>query len=484
MSTDLPLVHRSASDLAERIRAGEVRPTELVDAYLDRIDEHDGELNAYVTVTDELAAESAREAERALESDDSLGPLHGVPIALKDGAFLKAGVRHTFGSAIFAEREFEAQRTSVVTERLEAAGALLLGKTNLPEFAHKGTTDNQVVGATATPFDTTKNAGGSSGGSAAAVAAGMAAAATGSDAGGSIRIPAALCGVFGLKPSFGLVPWDSRPNAFGRKTHHTVLGPITRTVEDAALLMAVMAGSHPSDPSAVPVDLDYEGALDRPVADLRIGYSPGLDAFDPDEEVTDVVADALGAFEAAGATVEETAIGHGLERDELVETIETTFSMEAAGGRALIEDDLDVDLRTHPETSDSLLALLDIAEERDHADLALTGPLRTKLFDAVQKRFESFDLLVSPTVGRVGVDRHQEVEEYLNWMREYVYTWPFNFTGHPAASVPAGLTDDGLPVGMQVVGPRYEDATVLAASAAVERERPWQQALVQSAPDG
>jgi aspartyl-tRNA(Asn)/glutamyl-tRNA(Gln) amidotransferase subunit A len=301
----------------------------------------------------------------------------------------------------------------------------------------------------------------------------MAAAATGSEAGGSIRMPAALCGVFGLKPSFGLVPMDTRPSAFGAKTHHIALGPITRTVADAALLMEVMAGPDPRDPSSIPVELDYRRAIDRSIDGLQVAYSHDFDAFEIDDAVGSLVTDALDAFTAAGASVEQTSIEHGLQQEELADVIETTFCASMAGHVAVLKEETDVDLRAHPETSESLLRWLDLADELDHTDVALTGIPRTRLFDAIQTVFEEYDLLVTPTVGRVGVDLHQGVEEHNEWLRHHNLTWPFNITGHPAASVPVGLTEDGDPVGMQIVGRRYEDDTVLAASAAIERELSW-----------
>lgn len=471
------LTERTGIELAASIGDGDVTPTELVEAHLDRINEHDGELNAYVTVTEELARKTAQKAEERPNGSDDTGPLHGVPVALKDGAFLKEGIRHTNGSPVFAEAGFEAPRTSVVTKRLERAGAIIIGKTNLPAFGHKAMTENAVAGATANPFDTTTNAGGSSGGSAAAVAAGLAPIATGSDAGGSIRIPAALCGVFGLKPSFGLVPWDRRPVAFGRKTHHAVLGPITRTVEDAAVLMEVMTGPHPSDPSSCPVDIDYQDAIDRPVEGLRVAYSPDLGLFDVGDEVGDLTGETVGVLQDAGASVEQVSIEHDLDREELADALIATFADELAGGLAVLEETTEFDVRGHPDTAESLHILLDIADDLDDNEVALTGLPRTRLFDAIQGIFEEYDLLVTPTLGRVGIDRHHPPDEHLEWVRRYVLAWPFNFTGHPAASVPAGLTDDGLPVGIQVVGRRYADDTVLTASAAIERERPWQDLL-------
>ncbi|MDY6764631.1 MAG: amidase [Halobacteria archaeon] len=462
----------SATELARKIRGGELSPVEVLDAYLDRIESREDEINAYITLLEDEARETAKEAEKAVESGEELGPLHGVPIALKDLRDLKEGVTNTFGCALFSD--FPAPRTSVGVERLESAGAVPLGKTNVPEFGHKAATDNELIGPTATPFDTSKNSGGSSGGSAAAVAAGMAPVATGSDSGGSIRIPAALCGVYGLKPSFGLIPVDSRPNAFGLKTHHTVQGPLTRTVEDAALLMEVLARPHPSDPSSVPVDMDYQGAINRPIDDLSVAYNPNLDVFEVNDDVSTVVENALTAFEDAGASVEEVSVGHGLTKDELFEAILTTFSASLEGVAETIYRAFGLDIREYPDQiSDSLVRWFDIAEDKDIAGVAATGIPRTQLFDAVQGVFEEYDVLVTPTLGTASIDLSPGVEDHLDWSRDHLLTYPFNYTGHPVASVPAGLTDDGLPVGMQIVGRRYKDDTVLAASAAFERNRPW-----------
>jgi aspartyl-tRNA(Asn)/glutamyl-tRNA(Gln) amidotransferase subunit A len=462
----LPMV-----ELAERIRNGEISPTEAVETYLDRIETRDDEINAYVTVIGEAARERAEEAEQAIEDGEKLGPLHGVPIALKDLRDLKQGVAHSFGSKLVADLGYRADRTSAAVQRLEDAGAIMLGKTNVPEFGHKGVTDNELIGPTASPMDTDYNAGGSSGGSAAAVAAGMASVATGSDSGGSIRIPATACGVFGHKPSFGLVPVDSRPNAFGLKTHHSVQGPLTRTVADAARMLDVTAGLHPRDPSSVPVDIDFTGAVDRSIDDLKVAYSPDLDVFPVEEEIEQVVGDATGALADAGATVEEVSIDHGLSMDELKGAIETTFSTSLVGLAEILSQEFGVDIRDFSGVvSESLLQLVALGDEKSVSDVAATGLVRTQLFDAVQDVFEEYDLLVTPTVGTQGMELH--TERGLDW--ELALTWPFNWTGHPAASVPAGLTDDDLPAGMQIVGRRYEDDTVLAASAAVERQRPWE----------
>ena len=455
-----------ATELLERMQSGDLSPADVTETYLDRIDRLDSEINAFITVLDAPARETAGSVDA-----DGDRPLAGLPVALKDLRDMKEGVRHTFGSQVFAE--VPAPRTSVGVERLEEAGAVLLGKTNVPEFGHKGATDNELVGPTASPLAPDMNAGGSSGGSAAAVAAGMAAVATGSDSGGSIRIPAAACGIFGHKPSFGLVPIDSRPNAFGLKTHHSVQGPLTRYVEDAALLLEVLAGPHPGDPSSVPVEIDYRAAVDRPIDDLRLGYSPALEVFPVEPAVTEVVEAALEGFEAAGATVEPVEVAHGLSMDELSDAIETTFATSVAGVAEVVRAAFGVDLHDHrDQLSDSLVDLLDIAEGKTLADVAASGIPRTQVYDAIEAVLADYDLLLTPTLSATGLDLR--TDRGTDW--PLALTWPFNWSGHPAASVPAGVTDEGHPVGLQIVGRQYADDTVLAASAAFERERPWHEA--------
>ena len=258
-----------ATELAFRIRRRDLSPVEVVDAFLDRIEDRNGRINAYVTVLDEEARKKAKEAERLLGSGRPLGPLHGVPVAIKDLFDFKAGVRNTFGSKPLAD--FVPRQSVTYVERLEEAGAIVLGKTNTPEFGHKGATDNLLFGPTSTPFAPGKNAGGSSGGSAAAVADGLAAIAQGTDSGGSIRIPASFCGVYGLKASFGRVATASRPDAFVTHTPFSHSGPLSRTIEDAALMVDVMTGPHPRDPFSLPNDgTDYLVATRQSIEGMRV----------------------------------------------------------------------------------------------------------------------------------------------------------------------------------------------------------------------
>ena len=469
MSTDSALTRLSASELARSIRTGDTTATAAAETHLDRIDELDDEINAFVTVCREEALAAAAEADRAIVRDDDVGPLHGVPVAIKDLLAFKEGLRHTYGSALFSDHV--ATETSTIVERLESAGAIVIGKTNTPELGHKGTTDNAVIGPTASPIDTDCNAGGSSGGSAAALAARMAPIATGSDAGGSLRIPAAACGVYGFKPTFGLVPDSDGSSVFGRETHHVTKGPMARTVEDAALLLSVMAGPDPGDPASVPVEIDYLGAVDRSIEGYRIAYSPDLEIFPVTDSVTGVVEDALGAFEDAGATVEPVTLDHGYAMADLQEAVMATFTTSVLETVTLMEEAHGVDFRANAErVSDSLLAMIHVGERYGPVDVARSGVVRTELFDAVQDVLGEYDLLVTPTLSRVGIELHADLGSTA-W--EWPMTWPFNWTGHPVASAPVGLTDEGHPVGLQLVGPRFGDDDVLSASAALERERPW-----------
>ncbi|WP_122091210.1 amidase [Halalkalicoccus subterraneus] len=468
-----------ASELAARIRDGDVSPLEVVDASLARIDDRNDDVNAFITVAPDHARAQAREAERALERGNDVGPLHGVPIALKDLTGFREGIRHTFGCRAFSENV--ATHTAAFVQRLEEAGAIVVGKTNTPEFGHRPVTDNLLVGPTSTPFDPTRNAGGSSGGSAAAVADGMVAIGQGSDAAGSVRIPAACCGVYGLKPSFGRIPKPARPNPFQYHSPFIDKGVLTRSVADAAIALEVMAGPHPRDPFSLPAsDSNYRRALDRPLDDWSIAYSPDLGAFPVAGTVRERIENALSAFEREGATVDRVDVDLGAPLDELAE--KTRFGLMQAFS-AKIADSIE---RRHGidflgDAADDVPASfrdrIEAGRRFSPVDIGRMNQVRTVLFDGIQDVFDDYDLLVTPTLSRpplrndsledVGVDG-EPVDPRAGWL----LTWPINMTGHPAASIPAAFLDEG-PIGMQLVGPRFGDEAVLAASAAFERRRPW-----------
>lgn len=476
------LCFTSATDLARRIDRGDVSPLEAVDAYLERIERRNDDLRAYSTVIGEHARSEARAAERAIERGEETGPLHGVPIAIKDLFAFKADVRHTYGSTVFDD--FVPDRTAPVVERLEEAGAIVLGKTNTPEFGNRPTTDNELVGTTRTPFDTDRTAGGSSGGSAAAVADGLAAAAQGSDAGGSVRIPAACCGVYGFKPTFGRVPNGNPANAFAEHTPFVQHGPLTRTVEDAALLLDVMTGPHSADPFTHPEpDSSYLEAVDRPIDGLEIAYSPTLGLFTIDGRVRETIDDAVDALSAAGATVDEVAIEFDSDPDEIRTAWKTIFQVLLADIVRQIDESHGVDLLgDHESEIDSLaVSIVEAGRDRSVMEYKRADAVRTDVYTAVRDVFDMYDLLVTPTLAvppfeadRLGpsdVDG-TEIDPFIDW----ILSWIFNMTDHPAASIPAGFVDGSLPVGMQLVGDRFADGDVLAASAALERQRPWHDA--------
>lgn len=470
----------SATSLATKIRNGDLSPVDVIGSYFEHIGAHNDDLKAYVTLTEEQARRAAQEKEREVETGEELGPLHGVPYAIKDLGTMKKDVRTTFGSKQIADRRFSPERTSVLVERLEKAGGILLGKTNTPEFGHKGTTDNLVVGATGTPFDLTKTAGGSSGGSAAAVAAGLTALAEGSDAGGSIRIPASACGGYGFRPSFGRIPHDPRPNAFGRHTLHQTHGPITRTMADAALMLDVMAGPHPRDPVSLPeAGVNYRDSATPPFNEIKVAYSPNLDVFPVEPSITETIEDALKGFSTTNATAEEVTLNHKLSLPKMSKVIKTIFSLELNAAVDEIEDVFGVEIReaTPEDVTPSLLDYLDEAKRYSYLDYKRTGGPRTAFFDSIQKIFKTYDLLITPTLAVPPFDKTLDrPPHYENGQitPEWMLTWPFNWTGHPVASIPAGFTDDNLPVGMQFIGPQHADDVVLAASAAFEQIQPWQ----------
>jgi amidase len=475
--------YMTAIDLAARIRRRELSPVELVDATIERIERRNPSLNAFIFEGFDDAREQAQKAEQAVVSGAELGRLHGVPTAIKDLFDFKPGWPATFGG-IRAFQDFIADFYCIFAERIERAGAIIIGKTNSPVMGFRGTCDNPLFGPTRNPFDTSKNTGGSSGGSAAAVADGLVPFAEGTDGGGSIRIPAAWCGLYGYKASFGRIPCVIRPNAFGNTMPFIYEGPLTRNVDDAALALTVLSGYDPRDPFSLDEDRDFTDAVRSSIRGMRIAYSPDFGVYPVDGRVAATVADAVRAFEQAGAHVEEVQIDIPFDQRALSDlwcrqimlvnlgTFENFKSM----GMDLLADSRD-------DFPPQYLRWIDEAYTLDVVDINRDYVMRTTVYDAIQTVFETHDLLVTPTLATMPVANSDdgntvgpsevegvEVDELIGWCMTY-FT---NFSGHPSASIPAGLADE-LPVGMQIIGRRYADHDVLAASAAFERVRPWQQ---------
>jgi aspartyl-tRNA(Asn)/glutamyl-tRNA(Gln) amidotransferase subunit A len=459
--TQEELCFASAVEIATLVREKTVSPIEVTESFLARIDTVNPHINAYVTLTPDLAREAAKRAEAAVMAGATLGPLHGVPFSVKDLVFT-AGVRTTAGSQVF--RDFVPDVDSVVVARLKAAGGIMLGKTNTPEFGYKATTENLVFGETRSPWALDKTPGGSSGGASAATAAGLAPLSIGTDGGGSIRIPASFSGIYGLKPTFGRVP--SLPGFGGwHSLAHT--GPMTRTVADAALMMDVIALPDERDRFSVPVDHQtFSQAIQSYPRKLRIGWTCDLGYAAVDPRVTAIVEKALPAFRELGWEVEEAHPGF----PDPVEIFNTTVRVEnyVVAGELLSRhaDLLDPGMRAFAQVGASITALDYLRANQD----------RAKLCEQLGMFFAKYDLLVTPTVAIPPFTIHTRPREIagrkthvIGWI---AFTYPFNLTGNPAASVPCGWTEDGLPIGMQIIGRRFADALVLQASAAFEQARP------------
>lgn len=484
MTIESDLTYLSVDEIHTGYRSGDLSPVEVVEASLARIESRDQDVNAFITVTADIAREGARRAETALKSlDGELPRLFGVPIGLKDLSDSLAGVRNTYGSRAFSD--FVSPRTADHVQRLLDAGAIPVGKTNTSEFGHKNTTDNDVAGPTSTPFAIGSNAGGSSGGSAAAVAAGMISIGLGSDGGGSIRVPAAACGVYGIKPTFALVPWTNRPNAFGTLAPMTHKGPIARSVADAIAMLDVLAQPHTKDPfgPARPNE-SFRTALQDDIEGMRVAYMPQLCGLKPTPFVHDRMEASVATLRSAGAVV--TDVGNGLTWDyrdieRIWGGLYDVFAADTARGLAGMGWDIESDRRG--ELSTSFLEMIDRGMEMKAIDYQALNHERTLIFDEIDALFGQFDLLVtatnlttelpnaatgSETFGPA-VLGDQPIRASIGWSLTYL----FNLTGHPVASLPVGLTPEGMPVGMQIVGPRHADRRVLTASAAMERVAPW-----------
>ncbi|MBT3346229.1 MAG: amidase [Gemmatimonadetes bacterium] len=483
MSLTDELAYMSATEMADHIRRKSLSPLEIIDTVLERIAARNTDLNAFVLLDHDDARARARVAEQAVMDGETLGPLHGVPTAMKDLFDFKPGWPTTFGG-IGAFKDIKAEFYCAYAERMEAAGAIIVGKTNSPVLGFRGTCDNYLFGPSRNPFDTDKNTGGSSGGSAAAVADGLIPIAEGTDAGGSIRIPAAWCGTYGFKASLGRVPFVSRPNAFAGHSPFISEGPITRCVADAALSLTALSGPDARDPYSLDEKIDFATALGGSIEGWKIAYSPALDVFPIEPVIADVVENAVSAFTDAGAHVEPVSLGIERTHMELADLwcrllVPIALSaMEAWKGQGI---DL---LRDHRQ--DLPPELLDWVE--GHADMKVLDhyrdqEIRTEIFDVLQHLFGDYDLLVTPTLASMPVENATDGntlgpetvnDESVNRLIGWCLTFLTNFTGHPSASIPAGLSPCGLPVGMQIIGRRNRDVDVLTASAVFEKLRPWQ----------
>ncbi|NWA63422.1 amidase [Pantoea sp. B9002] len=465
------LLDEDATTLAALIRSGDVSAQEVTQAALDRMEQREPQIQAFCTATPQLALQQAAAVDAKRARGATLGALAGVPLAVKD-LICTAGVKTTSGSHAYAD--FVPEEDDITVERLLAADAVLLGKTTAPEFGYSGVGHNPLFPSPRNPWDLSKTPGGSSAGSGAALAARLCPIALGSDGGGSVRIPAAHCGVFGLKASMGRVPlWpgcrDERYPGVSSWESLEHIGPMTRSVRDSALMMSVMAGPDMRDRHSIPcTDVDWLASLDKPLSGLRIAFSADFGYIAVDPEVRDIVTQAARRF----------ARELGAELDE----VDPGIADEGATFAALVAFESDLTGMRHMQTelgarmSPHLSAML----QRDWRAETFTdaNTTRKKLCNQMWRFMQRYDLLLSPTLAVPPFPLNMQGPEVIDgrmvrsdhWLS---FCFPFNFTGQPAASVPAGFTASGLPIGMQIVGRHLDDGLVLAASAAFERIQPW-----------
>jgi len=451
----------SATGLKKRYARRELSPVEVTTSILNRLDRVNSTLNAFVTPTHDLAMRQANEAQQAYARGDA-AILAGIPISIKDLTLTK-GIRTTRGSLHY--QDWVPDEDAPFMDRVYASGAVVLGKTNTPEFGWKGETTNRVAGSTHNPWRHGLTPGGSSGGAAAAVAAGLAPLAQGTDGAGSIRIPCSFCGLFGFKPTWGLIA--QYPASGTIELAH--FGPMTRTVADAALLLTATSGRDPRDRNSWSSEIDYLAELDDiDLTGLRIAWTSDLGYAPVEPEVRAAAEAAAKRFEELGCSVEEAHPG----LDDPWHIVDTIWaSGMAAVNRERLPHDAD---RFDP----GLLAVIEDGLRISAVDLASAFLQRSAYYQAWRAFMEQYDLVLTPTLPctafPVGQDHPGQIagktSSYLGWTK---FTYPFNVTGQPAATVPCGTDSRGLPIGLQIVGRYRDDVTVLRAAAAFEAIAPW-----------
>ncbi len=463
--SDDELAFASVPNLRKLIDEGSVSVPELTEIFLRRIEAHNPRLNAYLTVSGDLAMRSAREAQEELAQGRHRGILHGIPISIKDLETTR-GVTSTMGSLLF--REHLPEQDSVAVERVREAGAIVLGKTNTPEFGMSGTTENRLGDHCRNPWNVERTAGGSSGGAGAALVAGLCAIATGSDGGGSIRIPCSFTGTFGIKPTQGRVP---RYGGVGRPAYntHSQSGPMSRTVLESAQLLQLLAGPDSRDPTCIrETPPDFVSGLDDGVRGLRVAWSPDFGYAPVDEEVLAATSSAAKVFEELGCVVEEP----GLVLDDPFPAFWDLFSVAGATSYGhLLEDRRD-------ELTHYAVKTIEHGLGRTSSDYSRALLRTVQLRSRMESFFEDYDLLLSPTMAVPAFPVEEHPTEIAGrqvdpWWGYIPFTFPINMTGQTAASIPCGFSSDGLPIGLHIVGKQGAEATVLRASAAFESARPW-----------
>ena len=455
------LLYKSAVELRDLIAAKEISPVELLDRSLARMEEVEPKLNSFVTTTEDVAYAAARKAEKAILDNESPGLLHGLPISVKD-LIAMGGIRYTFGSRVSADNIAAVDAPAV--ERVRREGGVIIGKTTTSEFGCKAVGDSPLTGITRNPWDVSKTPGGSSAGAAASVASGVTPFALGTDGGGSVRIPGSLTGLFAVKAQFARVPVF--PEAATPTLAH--VGPMARTVRDAALLLTAVAGFDRRDPFAVaePVP-DFLAACDQPVKGMRIAWSPTLGYANPTSEVVGLCEQAVRTFEELGCEVE--LVDKVMESDPIDMWMSEFYAGVGTRLKTMFAGQTE---RLDPAVAEMLSGALDRTLEEYWTQVFN----RYRFREEMRQFMERYDLLVSPVLPvpafDVGLNVPPQMPDanVISWVR---YTYPFNLTGQPGASLPVGLTGEGLPVGLQLISKTIRETDIFRVSAAFEAARPW-----------
>jgi len=456
---------KPAWELAAMIRRREIKAAELMSATLTRLEQVNPKVNAFVALRSEAALREAKELDEKIARREEVGPLAGLPFGVKDLEDA-AGLPTTFGSKPFHSHLPEGD--SVQVARLKAAGAIVLGKTNAPEFGYTAFTKNLLFGPSRNPWNLERTPGGSSGGTSAAIASGLVSIATGSDGGGSIRIPACYVGCFGIKCSNGRIP-ESATLGMLQWNDTAVVGPLTRTVRDAAIYLDAVVGYHPADPNSLPhPGISYAAMLDRLPKKLRIAFHPDFGAI-VQRDVAREVAKAVEVFKDLGHEI--TVI------DERVPEVGRDWQrLGATQGYAMLHDMIE---ENRSDWGRAYLSGLESAQHITWRHYGIAYRHRYEMNEWCRRIFERFDLLLTPTLPTEAFPARGPMPSEINGkplrdpMDAVAFTFPFNMSGHPAASVRAGLTDAGLPAGLQIVAERHREDLVLQASYAYEQARPW-----------
>ncbi|MHA2005919.1 MAG: amidase [Promethearchaeota archaeon] len=465
------ICYMSALEMAEKIKTQELSSLEITETIIERIEKINPKINAYCTLTFDLARAAAKMADKKVKKGEKLGLLNGIPTSIKDLMETK-NIRTTFGSKLY--EDYIPDQDDIAVQRLMKAGCVILGKTNTPAFGHIALTKNQLFGETKNPWDIEKNSGGSSGGAASSVASGLGPLALGSDGGGSIRVPSSCCGVYGLKPTFGRIPSYPRIGIHFKSMDH--YGPIVRYVKDAALMLNIMKGHHPGDNNSFPDDgIDYIKSLKVKPEKLRIGYSTTLGFGKAlEDEIKENLLENVYKFEQFNWEVEEAKIK--------IRNPDTAFKTLVSIGYAY---DFQKDYRKKPEDFDpDLIASIKLGLDNSSMNIGKANDIRKRVYDTMYQYFKDFDILITPTIpctafkpewSESGTIFPKVGNRSLNITTWMTFTFPFNMCGIPAASIPSGWDSSGLPIGMQIIGPRYDEKTILQVSKAFEEIAPWQE---------